>query len=176
MAEPLPIVIRPCFDQDIEQIQLIYAQYVLTSPATFELEAPTLNEMRDRWASVISRGGPWLVASPSSDITRVLGYAYAAPFHDRAAYARTFEDSIYLAPSAQRQGVGGVLLAELLETLRDDGVMEVIALIGSSENEASIRLHAKCGFDPVGTLRGVGQKFERRHDVVIMQRHLRPRS
>lgn len=176
MAEPLPILIRPCFDQDIEQIQLIYAHYVLTSAATFEIEPPSFAAMRERWANVVARNGPWLVASPNDDITRVLGFAYAAPFRDRPAYAHTFEDSVYLAPSAQRKGVGGVLLSELLEALRDDGVLEVIAMIGGSDNEASIRLHAKCGFEEAGLLRNVGAKFERWHDVVVMQRHLRPRS
>lgn len=166
------LIIRPCFQQDMELVQLIYAHHVLTGTGTFEIEPPGLEEMTQRWSNVVSRGWPYLVASPAHDLTRVMGFAYAAQFRDRAAYAHSFEVSIYAAPTSMRQGVGALLLSQLLLTLRDDGVREALALIGDSANAASIGLHAKLGFRHVGVMKEVGEKFGRRLDVVIMQRRL----
>jgi phosphinothricin acetyltransferase len=48
----------------------------------------------------------------------------------------------------------------------------MLAVIGDSGNAASIGVHAACGFEPVGTMKAVGRKFDRWVDVVIMQRAL----
>lgn len=173
--EQLPsMIVRPCFQQDLELVQLIYAHHVLSGAGTFEVEPPTLEHMTDRWAGIVEKGWPFLVASPVSDPSRVLGFAYAGQYRDRTAYARTFESSIYVGPTTLRQGAGERLLGELLMTLRDDGVRQVLAFIGDSYNAASIGLHAKLGFKHVGTLANVGEKFGRLLDVVVMQRGLRP--
>jgi L-amino acid N-acyltransferase YncA len=174
-ASPSPIIIRPCFQQDLEYVQLIYAHHVLTGTGTFEIEPPSLEEMTQRWSNVVAKGWPYLVASPSSDLSRVLGFAYAGQFRDREAYAKTFEVSIYVGPTTMRQGAGHLLLQEVLTTLRGDGVREVLAVIGDSANAASIGLHRKLGFEHVGTMKNVGEKFGRLLDVVIMQRSLPPR-
>jgi L-amino acid N-acyltransferase YncA len=177
MANPPPpphMLVRPCFQQDLETIQLIYAHHVLTGTGSFELEPPSLEQMTERWRNIVSRNWPYLVASPASDPSRVMGFAYAAQYRDRAAYARTFEVSVYAAPTTLRQGAGALLLGNLLLTLRGDGVREALAFIGDSANAASIGLHAKLGFRPIGVLREVGEKFGRTLDVVIMQRHLAP--
>lgn len=166
------LVIRPCFQQDLETVQLIYAHHVLTGTGTFEIEPPTLEEMTERWSKVVSHNWPYLVASPTRDLSRVVGFAYAAQFRDRAAYAQSFEVSVYAAPTSMRQGAGEMMLAELLTTLRGDGVREAVAYIGDSANAASIGLHRKLGFRHVGTLTNIGQKFGRMLDVVIMQRNL----
>jgi phosphinothricin acetyltransferase len=166
----MDLVVRPCFQQDLEFVQLIYAHHVTTGTGTFEIAPPDLAEMAERWSKIVARGWPYLVACPTRDLTRVLGFAYAQIFRDREAYACTFEDSIYVAPGSERQGIGKLLLAHLLEQLREDGVREVVAVIGDSANEASIRLHAAAGFVEAGILRNVGRKFDRWLDVVLMQR------
>jgi len=166
------LVIRPCFQQDLETVQLIYATHVLTGTGSFEIEPPSLEEMTERWSKIVSRNWPYLVASPLSDLSRVVGFAYATQYRDRPAYARTFEVSVYAAPTAPRQGIGSALLNELLAMLHGDGVREVTAFIGDSYNAASIALHNKAGFVYVGTLKNVGEKFGRAIDVVIMQRTL----
>lgn len=155
-------------------MQLIYAHHVLTGTGTFEIEPPDLEEMTARWNKTVEKGWPFLVASPSSDVSRILGFAYAQQFRDREAYAKTFEVSIYVGPTTQRQGAGAMLLSEVLTTLRSDGVREVLAVIGDSYNAASIGLHGKLGFKHVGTMHNVGEKFGRLLDVVIMQRSLPP--
>jgi phosphinothricin acetyltransferase len=173
MATP-QIIVRPCFQADLPWITPIYAHAVTTGTGTFETEPPDLKEMHARWSRCVERGWPYLVASPISDVTRPLGYAYAQPFRDRAAYARTFEDSIYVTPSAQGKGVGDALLASLLIALEADGVREVVAVIGDSQNAGSIRLHEKHQFRTCGKLLNVGWKFGRWLDVVMMQRSLEP--
>lgn len=166
------LVIRPCFQQDLETVQLIYAHHVLTGTGTFEIDPPSLEEVTNRWGALVAKGSPYLVAAPRHDLSRVIGFAYAGQFRERAAYAHAFEVSVYAAPTTMRQGAGGCLLAELLNILKADGVREVMAFIGDSANAASIALHRKLGFRHVGTLANVGLKFGRWLDVVIMQRTL----
>jgi phosphinothricin acetyltransferase len=173
-SPPASLIVRPCFQQDIETVQLIYAHHVLAGTGTFEIEPPSLEEMMARWSAVVQRGWPYLVATPASDPTRVMGFAYAAQYRDRAAYARSFEVSVYAAPTTLRQGIGTAMLQSLLHTLREDGARTALAFIGDSANAASIALHAKLGFGHVGTLKNVGEKFGRLLDVVIMQRNIPP--
>lgn len=166
------LLVRPCLQQDLEAVQLIYAHHVLTGFGTFELEPPNLAQMTERWSRVAANQWPYLVISPIHDLSRVLGFAYAQPFRDRPAYAHTFEDSVYVAPHAQRRGAGLMLMGALLTQLRADGVHEVLALIGDSGNAGSIGLHRKAGFRDVGVMKRAGCKFGRWIDVVVMQRTL----
>lgn len=174
MAATRPVLVpRPCFQQDLETVQLIYAHHVLTGTGTFELEPPSLETITERWSAIVSKGWPYVVVSPQTDLTRVMGFAYAAQYRDRAAYARTFEVSVYAAPTTMRMGAGARMLNEVLRTLQDDGAYQALAFIGDSSNAASIGLHAKLGFKHVGTMQNVGEKFGRWLDVVVMQRALR---
>lgn len=170
---PIPVLVRPCFEQDVQSVQFIYAHHVLHGTASFELDAPDFNAMRRRWSDVVAGGWPFLVACPQSDPTRVLGYAYATQFHKRPAYAKTLESSVYVAANAARRGVGTNLLSALVVELAATDTREIVALIGDSENAASIGLHRKLSYAHVGVLTGVGQKFGRWLDVVVMQRTLR---
>ncbi|MEZ5994832.1 MAG: N-acetyltransferase family protein [Hyphomonadaceae bacterium] len=171
-SKPPNLIARPCFQQDLQFVQLIYSHHVLTGTGTFEIDPPSLEEMTARWGRIVERGWPFVVASPPSDMSRVMAFAYAAQFRDRAAYAKTFEVSTYAAPTTLRQGAGATALAEVLVTLRGDGVREAVAFIGDSYNAASIGLHAKLGFRHAGRLTNVGEKFGRLLDVVVMQRTL----
>jgi phosphinothricin acetyltransferase len=170
------LILRPCFEQDLWQVQLIYAHHVMTGTGTFEITPPDLEEMQARWRTIVASGWPFLVAARSSDVLRVIGYAYAQQFRMREAYARTFENSIYVAPGQERKGVGVALLATLLHELQSMDIREVIAVIGDSDNHASIRLHEKLGYRKVGVMREVGEKFGKALDVVIMQASLAPKA
>lgn len=168
-----PLIVRPCFQQDLEFVQLIYAHHVLSGTGSFEIEPPSLEEMTERWTRIVSQGWPYVVASPASDLSRVMGFAHAAQYRDRPAYKHTFEVSVYVAPTTLRQGAGALMLSEVLRALAADGARQALAFIGDSYNAASIGLHRKLGFKHVGTLTNVGEKFGRELDVVIMQRGLR---
>lgn len=163
------ICIRPVVETDLPAITGIYAGYVLTSTATFEIEPPALAEMAGRWQAGTARGYPWLVAERDGQL---LGYAYGGSFRARAAYDCTVEDSIYLADAARGQRVGSLLLAELIARCHARGYRQMLAVIGDSANVASIRFHSAFGFRETGRLIEVGEKFGRRLDVVLMQRAL----
>ena len=104
----------------------------------------------------------------------MLGYCYAGPFRPRVAYRYTLEDSIYIDPAAVGRGIGRVLLTAVLARSEELGYRQMVAVIGGRETVASIRLHAALGFTEVGVLTGVGFKFGRWVDSVLMQRALGP--
>ena len=155
---------------DVAAIQAIYAHHVLTGTGTFELEPPDMAEIAARMDKVAARGCPWLVAV--SEAGQILGYAYAGAFRERPAYDRCVEDSIYVAPDCVGQGVGRALLAALIDACQRAGKAEMLAVIGDSNNLASIGLHRSLGFTDVGVMTEVGEKFGRLLDVVILQRRL----
>ncbi|MCS6898598.1 MAG: N-acetyltransferase family protein [Myxococcales bacterium] len=161
--------IRPAQEEDLGEIRAIYAHAVLHGTGTFETEVPEPSEMLRRWREVLDRGLPFLVAERSGF---VLGYAYANWFRPRQAYRYFVEDSIYLRPEAQGQGLGRRLLAELITRCEELGARQMIAVIGDSQNYASIGLHRALGFEQVGLLRSSGWKFNRWLDAVLMQRTL----
>jgi phosphinothricin acetyltransferase len=101
-----------------------------------------------------------------------MGYAYAGPYRARPAYRWTVEDSIYVAPAAQRRGIGRALLDRLIAEAERGGFRQMIAIIGDSANVGSIELHRAAGFRSVGTFDDIGFKFGRWLDTVLMQRPL----
>lgn len=161
--------IRSATEADLPEIQSIYAHHVLTGTGSFEEVPPSLEEMQQRFANIVSHGWMWLVAT---DATGVLGYAYYNQFRHRTAYRYTVENSIYVREDVRGQGVGKALVARLIEEATARGYRQMIAVIGDSENVGSIGVHASLGFQMAGTLRSAGLKFGRWLDVVTMQRPL----
>lgn len=166
---PLPVLVRPATPADMDQVQAIYAYYVTRTAASFEEEVPSIAEMRRRRDDVVARNLPYLVAEDDGE---VLGYTYAGPWRPRSAYRYTVEDSIYVAPFVQGRGIGKALLGALIDRCTELGYRRMIAVIGDSANQGSIGLHRSLGFRQEGVLRGVGLKFGRWVDVVIMHRVL----
>jgi len=163
------VAIRAGRSGDVAAITAIYRHHVLEGAATFELVPPDEAEMARRRDDALARGLPYVVA----EIDGVLaGYAYAAPYRPRPAYRYTVEDSVYVAPSMLRRGAGRGLLEALIAACAARSYRQMVAVIGDSANAASIGLHAACGFDRVGLLPGVGFKFGRWVDSVLMQRAL----
>ncbi len=159
-------LIRPSTDRDMSAITAIYEHHVLTGTGTFEITPPTLEEMQARRADVLSKGLPYLVAEHAGT---VVGFSYCNWFKPRPAYRFSAEDSIYLAPEAVGKGWGRLLLGELKASAQRTGIRKLIAVIGDSNNRASIGLHAAAGFGPVGVLTDCGWKFDRWLDVVLME-------
>ena len=157
--------IRAATPADADAVQAIYAFHVANGTASFDTEAPGAVFWRAKIAAVVASGWPFLIAEQSG---RVIGYAYATQFRDRAAYAHTCENSIYVSDAARGQGIGTALLAALVEAARDSGFEQMIAVIGGGE-PASVALHQRLGFVQAGRLRNVGYKFGRKLDTVYMQ-------
>jgi L-amino acid N-acyltransferase YncA len=162
-------MIRPSNESDIEAISRIYAHYVRHSTTTFETEPPDVTELSRRRADIKQRNLPYLVLESNSS---VVGYAYATPYRPRNAYRFTVEDSIYIHPEHLGQGLGKTLLSALINGCAQSGARQMIAVIGGSDNAASIRLHKSFGFRHAGTLQSVGFKFEQWLDTVLMQKAL----
>jgi phosphinothricin acetyltransferase len=165
----MSIVIRPSSESDLDAIMAIYAHAVMHGTASFELEAPDVAEMTRRRAAILEGGYPYLVAEKDGTI---LGYAYAGAYRTRPAYRSTVEDSIYVAPSAQGQGVGRLLLTALIEECGARDFRLMVAVIGDEDSKGSIALHRSLGFEPVGILKGIGYKHGRWLSTVLMQRPL----
>ena len=162
-------VIRDASIADIPAITRIYAHAVKTGTATFELEPPDEAEMARRMAALRQGDFPYFVAETAGAIA---GYAYASLYRTRPAYRFTVEDSVYVAPDAHRRGIGKALLEKLIEASTALGYRQMIAVIGDSDQAASIGLHKACSFQPAGNLRSVGWKFGRWLDTPLMQRAL----
>ncbi|SUU05010.1 N-acyltransferase YncA [Actinomyces denticolens] len=103
---------------------------------------------------------------------RIIGFAVAVPWRAYEGYARTVEDSVYLSPTAQGRGVGGRLLAALIDASRRAGDRTMIAAIEAG-NDISIHLHERHGFVVVGTIPAAGEKHGRLLDLTLMSRALR---
>ena len=163
------VVIRPARTSDAQAIAAIYAWHVANGTATFDTAAPDVAAWAGKIADCAVRQFPFLVAERSGE---AVAYAYATRFRDRAAYAHTCEDSIYVAHDARGRGIGAALLPALIAAARGAGFQQMIAVIGGGE-PASVALHGKCGFVHAGRMRNVGFKFGRLLDTVYMQRDLR---
>ncbi len=153
---------------DAEAIRAIYNREVVGSTVTFDMVPRTLEEQQ-QWLDEHSGAHPAVVAV--DDLERVCGFGSLSPYRPRPAYRTTVEDSVYVDPSVQGQGVGKAVLEELVRLAAAHGFHSVIARIVGG-HEASIGLHAACGFELVGVERQVGRKFGRWLDVAVMQRLL----
>jgi L-amino acid N-acyltransferase YncA len=160
---------RVATSDDLDAIAEIYAHYVATSVATFELDPPDAAEWRRRFAVIADAGLPFLVAERDGAIA---GYAYCAPWKTRPAYRATVEDSVYVAPSAVGQGCGTELVRDLLDACAAAGIREVIAVIADTGDPASVELHRRFGFVDAGRLTRVGYKHDRFVDTLLLQRSL----
>ena len=154
--------------RDAEATRVIYNVEVLESTVTFDITPRSLADQR-QWIDEHSGGHPAIVAVDRAG--EVVGFASLSPFKPRAAYAPTVEDSVYVHREGRGQGVGELLLREIIRLGTDHGFHSVIARIVGG-HEASIALHRKCGFEEIGCEREVGRKFGRWLDVVLMQRML----
>jgi L-amino acid N-acyltransferase YncA len=162
-------LIRNTVQPDLLEVQKIYAQYALNTFATFEITPPDQDELTRRWQNIINDGFPYLIAEMDH---KVVGYAYASKYRLRSAYEYTIEDSVYVSPNFIGQGVGESLLNNLIQKCTSLGYRQMIAVIGDSDNNSSISLHKKCGFNKIGIMPSTGYKLEQWVDSVMMQREL----
>ena len=166
MPKPL---IRDAAARDMPAVAGIYRGYVLDGLASFETDPPSAGEMDLRRQGIQQAGLPYYVAELDGIVA---GYAYAGRYRARAAYRYTVEDSIYVSPDWSGRGIGLALLSALVERCAALGYRQMLAVIGDSVNDASIRLHERAGFRQVGLLPSVGFKLDRWVDSVLMQRPL----
>lgn len=161
-------MIRAATAADRDALATIYNPYINDTIITFEEEPVTGAEMEKRLAEVAAASLPWLVAEEGGE---VIGYAYASKWKGRCAYRFSAESTVYLAPAAQRRGIGTALCESLFTLLRAQHIHAVMAGI-ALPNEASVALHEKLGMKKVAHFEAVGFKFQRWIDVGYWQRLL----
>jgi L-amino acid N-acyltransferase len=135
-------------------------------------ETETTIDLRRAWLQARNSAGfPVIVAVDDARPDEVLGYGSFGLFRDFPGYARTVEHSVYVAPAAQRRGIGRAILAELIARAQAKGLEAMVGGIDSA-NAGSIALHEQAGFEIQGILKGVGRKFGKRLDLVFMVKAL----
>ena len=152
---------------DAEALRAIYNHEVATATSSFDLEQRTIEAQRS-WLT--ERSGAHVVVVAEID-AEIVGFGSLSRYKERPAYSTTVENSVYVSPGHQGQGIGNALLSELVRRATDHGFHTVIARI-SHESLASIAAHTKAGFVEVGREAQVGRKFGRWLDIVTMQRML----
>ncbi len=171
----LPLVVRPSAESDVPAMLAIYEHHVRHGQSELDAEFMVPDPLRDddikrRRKNMLRRHLPHLVAERGG---AVVGYAYAVPFRKRPAYRYAVKHSIYVHPGHLHSGIGRVLLPALIEACTQEGFRQMFAYIDAT-NVASRNLHEAFGFRLVGVLEGVGLKFGRWTDSLLMQRALGP--
>ena len=166
------IHLRSATIDDAEQMLDIYAPYVEKTAITFEYDVPTVEEFRKRIASHLTCY-PWIVAEADD---RIVGYAYASAFKERAAYQWSVETSIYVDETIRHHGIGRLLHGALEESLRSRGILNMNACISYIQPEDeyltldSVRFHERLGYTQVAHFHQCGKKFGRWYDMIWMEK------
>lgn len=168
------LIIRCAETEDAQALLEIYAPYVEKTAITFEYDVPSVQEFTARMEKVKEKY-PYLVAERNG---RIIGYAYASAFHQRAAYGWCVETSIYVDMNGRGAGAGGALYRKLEEALKAQGILNLNACIGFADPEDeylkndSVSFHAHFGYSMVGRFHRCGWKFGKWYDMVWMEKML----
>ena len=166
------IVIRTATPADAQALLDIYAPYVENTAITFEYDVPSIAEFSSRIEHTLQKY-PYLVAEENE---KILGYAYASPFHDRPAYDWAVETSIYVDQNVKHCGIGRKLHDALENALRDQGILNMNACIAYPPeadeylDKNSVEFHSHMGYRLVGEFYKCGYKFNRWYNMVWMEK------
>lgn len=166
--------IRQARLEDAARLLEIYSYYVQETAVSFEWKVPSLANFRGRISRTL-KNFPYLVAERDG---KILGYAYAHEFIGREAYKISAELTIYLDKDERQQGIGRKLYETLEEILKNSGIKNVYACVGTVEqadeflNDDSKNFHERLGFRTVGVFKNCAEKFGRRYGMIWMEKIL----
>lgn len=163
--------IRPAVEADLPAILAIYNDAVLHTTAIWNETPVDLGNRASWFAARRDVGFPVLVADDGHSHGQVLGYGSFGEFRPFEGYRMTVEHSVYVLDAAQGRGIGKMLLNALIEEARHMGKRVMVGAIDAS-NYASLALHETMGFEETGRMPGVGEKFGKRLDLVLVQKML----
>ncbi len=169
------ISLRTATTDDARRIREIYEPYVLSTAITFEYEVPSEEEFVRRISHTLERY-PYVVAEDTDG--KVVGYAYAGAYYERAAYSRSVEVSVYVEAGQHRRGVGRRLYEELERQLRERGFLNLTACIAWTDEpnryltHQSPIFHKHMGYEQCAHFHKIGYKFRRWFDVIWMEKML----
>jgi phosphinothricin acetyltransferase len=164
------LIVRAASLTDLPRLTEIHNHYVANTHISFDVR-PFTAQQREAWFREHSDGHRYRLLVAETPEAGVLGYATTGRFRTKAAYDTTVEASIACDPKATKQGVGSLLYQTLFSLIGGEDIHRIVAGI-AQPNEASNALHAKFGFERVGTFTGVGWKFDKYWDVLWMERPL----
>jgi L-amino acid N-acyltransferase YncA len=168
MLERSNIIVRSSTEDDVPAMLAIYTHHIQRGLGEFDVEPLHPEDIKRRRKNMLKRRLPHLVA----DLTgMVIGYAYAIPFRKRPAYRYAVKNSIYVHPDHLHSGVGRKLLPALIDACTAAGYRQMMAYIDAG-NTPSLSLHEAFAFEPIGVLKGVGFRYGRWTDSILMQRPL----
>ena len=162
------ITIRKIERTDIESVRQIYNYYILHTTATFHIQELTPAEMQELVIFPSSRHQTFVILSEGNDLC---GYVYIGPHKKRSAYDSTAEVTLYLKPGYENKGLGSMAIRHLEELARRHGFHVLLATI-CGQNEASLALFRRNGFQQCAHLREVGRKFDQWLDIIVCQKIL----
>lgn len=159
------IHIRPATTADVARITEIYNDAILHTSATFDLEIKTVED-RMKWFLNRTSLHPVLVAVSEN---KVVGYCSLGRWSERCGYDGTAEVGIYIDAAYRGKGIGTQMLEILTAEAEKLGLHSLISRI-TQGNLSSIHIHEKFGFEHVGLIKEAGKKFDKYHDVHMMQK------
>ncbi|MBX3283935.1 MAG: N-acetyltransferase family protein [Acidimicrobiales bacterium] len=164
----MTVVVRDAEPRDLPAIVDIYNEVIDTSDAIWLDEHVTHADRLAWYDEQVAAGFPVLVAVADGDDDHVVGYGSFGPFRAKAGYWPTVEHTIHVHRDHRGRGVGQALLDDLLRRAAADGRRVVVAGVDGG-NEGSIRFHERNGFREVARMPGIGRKWGRPVDLVLLQ-------
>lgn len=168
------ISIRMATEDDAEEILKIYAPYVIDTAITFEYTIPSIAEFSQRIKDTLKMY-PYIAALENNQI---IGYAYAAPFKQRAAYNWSVETTIYLKQNCRGNGLGKKLYLALEDILKRQNIINLNACIAYTHgndiylDNISTAFHEHLGYTKVAHFTKCGYKFGTWYDMIWMEKML----
>jgi phosphinothricin acetyltransferase len=157
--------IRPLQERDLEAVVAIYNDVVANTTATFEESLRPVSEFAQAFHEKQKTGIPWIVVEKGGEI---VGYGTYGAFRRVSGYRTTVEHSLHVRSDCRGQGIGSLILKELIQAAKAQGLHAMVAAVDSS-NAASRVLHEKFGFVKVGEMPEIARKFDRWLGLTLLQ-------
>ena len=166
----MKLTIKEISKKYLKDAHKIYNYYIVNSYSNFEEKKLTFEQFHKNYKNIIKNKLPYLVALNEK---KVVGLAYLNRFREKSGYRFAFENTIYVHDDHTRQGIGYKLLKELLHTSKKNkNIKLIVAVIGSIDSKASLKLHEKLGFKKTGILKKIGFKNNKWIDSIFLQKNL----
>lgn len=166
------VMVRMATEIDAEELLKIYSPYVMDTAITFEYEVPSVTVFEQRIKNILKKY-PYIVALEEN---RIVGYAYASEFKERAAYDWTVETTVYLKQDCRGKGLGKILYIALEDILKRQNILNLNACIAYTPfediylNNTSTAFHQHLGYSKVAHFTKCGYKFGTWYDMIWMEK------
>jgi len=159
------IVFEEMKEEYLDEVLQMYSYYILNSTATFHIQVPNRSQMREMVFFDNEKYKTFVIL----DNQQICGYVFITQYKNREAYDTTAEVSVYLKTELVRKGIGSIAMNYIENYAKQHGIHVLLATI-CGQNEASIRLCAKNGYNKCAHLKEVGLKFGQLLDIVVYQK------